>query len=264
MENIAVTAEATMKSNATAPACPVCAAATSLLDVVDLNKSCEEARGIFLPIAGVPVWYALCDRCGFCFAPEMHRWSIDEFSARIYNDGYKEVDPDYLELRPRANAQLLAGMFAKQALAIRHLDYGGGNGVLSSELFAAGWDSTSYDPFVDGPIRADMGRFNLVTSFEVFEHVPDVNALIETLSELVADDGMVLFSTLLSDGNLVRNQRIQWWYASPRNGHISLHSRQSLAMLGRKADFDLVSFSPNLHAFWRKVPSWAADVLRPA
>ncbi len=151
----------------------------------------------------------------------MHRWSIEEFSTRIYNDDYKLVDPDYLEVRPHANAQMLAGKFANQALIIRHLDYGGGNGVLSSELFAAGWDSTSYDPFVDGPLRADMGRFNLVTSFEVFEHVPEVNRLISTLSSLVDDDGMVLFSTLLSDG-ICRNQRLQWWYASPRNGHISL------------------------------------------
>ena len=47
-------------------------------------------------------------RCGFCFAPEMHRWSIEEFSTRIYNDDYHHVDPDYLELRPHANAQMLA------------------------------------------------------------------------------------------------------------------------------------------------------------
>jgi hypothetical protein len=215
-------------------------------------------------MAGVPVYYTLCDQCGFCFAPELHRWSIDEFAARIYNDDYKLVDPDYLDARPRANAQMLAGMFAKQALAIRHLDYGGGNGVLSGELFASGWNSSSYDPFVDGPLRGDMGRFNLVTSFEVFEHVPDVNHLVATLSTLVDDDGMVLFSTLLNDGNLARNQRIQWWYASPRNGHISLFSRRSLALLGRKAGFELVSFSPNLHAFWRKVPSWTAGAFSPA
>ena len=245
-------------------ACPVCASATSLLDVVDLNKSCEEARGLFLPIAGVPVYYSLCDKCGFCFAAELHRWSIDEFSARIYNDDYKQVDPDYLEGRPRANAQLLANMFKNQVLDIRHLDYGGGNGVLSAELFAAGWNSTSYDPFVDGPLSEDLGTFNLVTSFEVFEHVPDVNHLISTLSSLVEEDGMVLFSTLLSDGILARNQRVQWWYASPRNGHISLFSRGSLALLGKKEGFDLVSFSPNLHAFWRKIPSWAADAFKPA
>jgi SAM-dependent methyltransferase len=244
--------------------CPVCAAATSPIDVVDLNKSCEEARGMYLPIAGIPICYALCEQCGFCWAPEMHRWPMEEFSSRIYNDDYKLVDPDYLDARPHANAQMLAGMFANQVLDIRHLDYGGGNGVLSSELFAAGWDSTSYDPFVDGPRCDDRGTFNLVTSFEVFEHVPDVKQLVSTLSSLLDSDGMVLFSTLLNDGNIAPNQRVQWWYASPRNGHISLFSRRSLALLGQREGFELVSFSPNLHAFWRKVPSWAADAFKPA
>ena len=245
-------------------ACPVCNSVASLLDVVDLNKSCEEARGFFLPASGVPIYYARCDHCGFCFAPEMHRWSIEEFSRRIYNDDYKLVDPDYLEARPKANGQMLAGMFASQSLSIRHLDYGGGNAVLSNMLFAAGWDSTSYDPFVDGPLPGNLGKFNLVTSFEVFEHVPDVQDLISTLSSLVADDGMILFSTLLSDGNLAPNQRVLWWYASPRNGHISLFSRRSLALLGEKEGFELVSFSPNLHAFWRKMPTWAASVIKSA
>jgi cyclopropane fatty-acyl-phospholipid synthase-like methyltransferase len=117
---------------------------------------------------------------------------------------------------------------------------------------------------VDGPLGHDLGKFNLVTSFEVFEHVPDVVSLISTLAQLLADDGMVLFSTLLSDGNLTRNQRVQWWYASPRNGHISLFSRRSLALLGEKQGFELVSFSPNLHAFWRKMPAWAATVIKSA
>jgi SAM-dependent methyltransferase len=246
------------------PPCPVCGAIPVLLDVVDLNKSCEEERGRFLPIAGVPIYYTLCDQCGFCFAPEMYRWPMGEFASRIYNDDYKLVDPDYLGSRARAYAQMLTGMFATKVLAIRHLDYGGGSGVLSNELFAAGWDSMSYDPFVDGPRCDDRGKFNLVTSFEVFEHVPDVNHLVSTLSSLVEDDGMVLFSTFVSDGKIARNQRLQWWYASPRNGHISLFSSRSLALLGHKEGFELVSFSPNLHAFWRKMPSWAVDVFKPA
>jgi SAM-dependent methyltransferase len=248
----------------TQPECPVCGAATSLLDVVDLNKSCEEARGRFLPIAGVPIYYSLCDQCGFCFAPELQRWSIKDFSTRIYNNDYKLVDPDYDDARPRANARMLEGMFASHALDIRHLDYGGGSGVLSNELFAAGWNSTSYDPLIDGPLGDDRGRFDLVTSFEVFEHVPDVNHLIATLSSLVEKDGLVIFSTLLSDGNLARNQRLSWWYASPRNGHISLFARRSLVLLGEKEGFELVSFSTNLHAYRRTVPLWAAEVFKAA
>jgi hypothetical protein len=35
-----------------------------------------------------------------------------------------------------------------------------------------------------------------------------------------------MFSTLLSDGNIKLGQKLTWWYASPRNGHISLFSRR--------------------------------------
>jgi hypothetical protein len=244
------------------PACPVCASAASLLDVVDLNKSCVEAEGRFLPVAGVPISYFLCDQCGFCFAPELQRWSLKEFSSRIYNDDYKLVDPDCADTRPRANARWLANMFANYVLNIRHLDYGGGNGILSNELFAAGWNSTSYDPFFDGPLNDDLGRFNLITSFEVFEHVPDVNHLIVTLSSLVETEGVVLFSTYLSDGNLMRNQPLRWWYASPRNGHVSLFSRRSLAVLGAKQGLEHVSLTPNVHAYWRTLPAWAAEAFK--
>lgn len=245
------------------PACAVCGAATSWLDVVDLNKSCEEARGRFFPLAGVPIYYSLCDQCGFCFAPELQHWSLEDFSSRIYNDDYKLVDPDSVDTRPRANARWLAGLFAKRALEIRHLDYGGGNGLLSNELFAAGWDSTSYDPFFDGPLTDRLGRFNLITSFEVFEHVPDVNNLITTLSSLIEQEGIVLFSTVPSDGSLGRNQGLRWWYAAPRNGHISLFSHRSLALLGAKEGFELATLEPNLYAYWRKIPPWAATLVKP-
>jgi hypothetical protein len=40
----------------------------------------------------------------------------------------------------------------------------------------------------------------------------------------------VLFSTLLSDGEIVRGRPLRWWYAAPRNGHISLFSAQSLRL----------------------------------
>src|SRR5271165_5763744 len=87
--------------------CPVCGAQTMLLDVVDFNKSCEERNGRFLTLAGLPVYYALCGDCGFCFAPDLYKWTLDEFSAKVYNDDYLQVDPDYQEARPRADADHL-------------------------------------------------------------------------------------------------------------------------------------------------------------
>lgn len=249
----------------TQTSCPVCQGRCSLLDTVDLSKSCSEAANTFLGPAGIEVAYFLCEQCGFCFAPEFSHWSIEDFEAKIYNSDYVHVDPDYVETRPRANAQSLLGTFADKAAGIRHLDYGGGSGLLSRILRECGWCSSSYDPFVDRDIRlAELGKFELVTAYEVFEHVPDVTRLITDLSVLLSRDGIVLFSTLLSDGNLGPRQRLTWWYAAPRNGHISLFSRKSLAALGAREEFKLGSFTPNLHAFWRRVPRWAAHIMRPS
>lgn len=243
--------------------CPVCAARSVPLDVVDLNKSCEEARGKFLPLAGVPVYYFICERCGFCHAPELYAWTLEDFSTRIYNDEYVLVDPDYVEVRPHANATHLISLLGDGAKAVRHIDYGGGQGLLSDMLRDSGWDSQSYDPFVDRDVSlASLGKFDFVTAYEVFEHVPDVAQLAANLSMLLKDDGLVLFSTLVTDGNVKRDQRLTWWYASPRNGHISLFSHDSLGRLGGRAGFKFGSFSPNLHAYWRTIPDWAKRFLR--
>lgn len=249
----------------TQPKCPVCGTLAELLDAVDFNKSCEELRGQFLPPAGIPVHYALCDGCGFCFAPELRRWTLEEFSARIYNDDYLRVDPDYVEARPRTNADQLSALIGDAFREIRHLDYGGGHGLLSDLLRDANWNSESYDPFVDDNKRLnELGKFDLVTAYEVFEHVPNPQELIADLATLLRDDGVVLFSTLISDGNIAARQRLTWWYAAPRNGHISLFSKKSLYLLGQREGFTFGSISPAYHAYWKTVPGWARRFLDSA
>lgn len=243
--------------------CGVCKANASLHDVVDFNRSCEEARGKFLELAGQPVYYARCDACGFCFAPELCKWSLDEFKKKIYNDDYVQVDPDYLDSRPRGNAAALISMFGDRAQSIKHLDYGGGCGLMSRLLREANWQSMSYDPFVNGDVRLqDLGQFDLITAYEVFEHVPDVHALMTDLRALLAPQGLLLFSTLLSDGNIHRNQRLTWCYAAPRNGHISLFSRRSLALLAQANQVNFGSFNEGFHAFFAQVPPWAQHIIR--
>jgi SAM-dependent methyltransferase len=243
--------------------CPICNALTNLLDVVDFNKSCEEARGKFLPLAGLPIYFRRCDSCFFSFAPEFWNWSDADFVEKIYNDEYVEVDPDYVEARPQANADFLKKILGDQAESFRHLDYGGGSGRLSQILKGHGWRSETYDPFPDdGRSIETIGKFNLITAFEVFEHVPHVAALMENLTQLMSEGAVVLFSTLITDGNIKPNERLAWWYASPRNGHISLFSKKSLYLLGLKHNLNLGSFSQGLHCFYRDVPSWAAHIIK--
>lgn len=136
--------------------CPVCNGSCSLLDVVDFNKSCEEARGKFLDLSGVSVQYVLCSQCEFCFAPEIMSWNLEKFEEKIYNLEYALVDPDYIASRPRSNAANLISMFADRAKSIKHLDYGGGGGLLVKLLRLSNWQSVSFDPFVDKNVSLEQ------------------------------------------------------------------------------------------------------------
>lgn len=241
--------------------CPVCGGNAPPLDAVDFNKSCEEGRGKFLPRSGIPVRYHLCQDCGFCFAPEFRRWSHRDFAERIYNAGYGKVDPDYAEIRPKTNAALIEKLFGKSRDSIRHLDYGGGAGVLSRTLNLSGWQSASYDPFTVPADPVASGPFDLITAFEVFEHVADAPRLVQELAGLMANDGLLFFSTLVSDGEIAPNRKLSWWYAAPRNGHISLFSSRSLELALGARGLLLGSLSPIYHVGFREMPGWASHLM---
>ena len=242
--------------------CPVCQYTTAYLDSVNFNKSCEEGLAGVLPPSDKLIDYFLCDQCGFCFVPEMYAWSYDEFGKFIYNQDYEKVDPDYKQVRPQGNANLIDQLFASSRAQLCHLDYGGGSGLLSRELCDKGWDSTSYDPFVNADVQvSDLGCYDLVTAFEVFEHVTDIPGLMHNLRTLCKPDGLVLFSTLLSDGEIEPGRKVTWWYASPRNGHISLFSAKSLQVCMQSRGFRGASFTPNLHLAYRQLPTWASHLV---
>jgi SAM-dependent methyltransferase len=240
--------------------CPICANICVLHDKLDLNRACEHQP---FPAAGRTISYFRCLDCGFCFAPEMHEWSLKEFEDQIYNEDYIKVDPDYGRSRPLNCATVLVRLFGDHPAGIRHLDFGGGSGLLSRLLQSKGWNSTTYDPFANKDIDpASLGKFDLITAFEVFEHVPDVNALFQSLRSFLAPKGIIFFSTLVSDGMIEDGEPLSWWYAAPRNGHISLFSTRSLEILSKKFKFNFGSHTLNYHLLWTTPPKWAAHVVK--
>lgn len=243
-------------------ACKVCGGAASLAGVADFNKHCPVPGNVRLPLSGIPVYYRQCTACGFFFTDQFDRWSNAEFLAHIYNERYREVDPDYVELRPRNNADLLVQKFGAHRHRLSCLDFGGGNGRLAGILRELGFAKIlSYDPFTPGADAPLSERFDLVTSFEVLEHVPDPKRTVAALANAVAEDGMVMFSTLVLPADFA-SQGVSWWYVAPRNGHISLYSRRSLALLWETLAFTFGSFSDGLHVAWRKVPPFAAHLVK--
>lgn len=243
-------------------ACPVCDGESHLLDHVEFNRNCLD---IPEPASGIEVPYHWCPTCQFCFAPTIARWDRAEFEAKIYNAQYVRFDPDYRDARPRGTAAFLIDMVGDAAKTLRHLDYGSGSGVLADILRQRGWSSASYDPFVDSLSRLpDPADFDLISAIEVFEHVPAPRALMADLAMLLGDSGLVVFTTLLSDGNIVPGKPLEWRYAAPRNGHISLYSRRSLELLAAGHGLQFASFksAPQLaHCMWRNASPWIAEIL---
>ncbi|HVV63775.1 MAG TPA: class I SAM-dependent methyltransferase [Pseudolabrys sp.] len=241
-----------------APApCKICGGAAAPFGSLDFNKGCETPHARRLPPAGVAVMYRRCGACGFVFTDAFDDWHADDFKAHIYNDDYLGVDPDYVSVRPSANAGAVRELFGASKSEIRLLDYGGGNGAMCAELRAAGFPvALTYDPFVAAHAQRPEGKFNLVTCFETLEHMPDPVGGIADLVSCIADPGLLLFSTLVQPQDFDR-VGLGWWYAAPRNGHISLFSRKAIALAFERHGYRAISLTDNAHLAFRTLPDFA-------
>ncbi len=225
--------------------CKICATPSPLFGVVDFHKSCIETTGHGLPLSGIPIYYRRCPRCAFSFTTAFDDWPTAAFLEHIYNADYLHIDPDYAERRPTNNARFIAETFQATRSTIQILDYGGGNGILAQRLRDQHFNATTYDPF-SLENQLPTHRFDLITCFEVLEHVPNPRTTMDRIHSLLTDQGAILFSTLLQPESFDRIG-LTWWYAAPRNGHVSLYSQQSLALLFTPHNMQVHSLSENLH-----------------
>lgn len=207
----------------TVVACKCCGGEARVYGAVDFNKTCEDRHTPVFSAAGVDIPYHRCGSCGLIFTIAFDEFTPAQFHQYIYNDAYVLADPDFTDRRPRHNAGLLQRHFGHVASHLRVLDYGGGNGLLAQLLRERGFaHAVSYDPFYAGSERPE-GTFDLVTAFEVLEHTTTPRETIADMVSFMGEEGMVFCSTLLQPGDIDQH-RLGWWYAAPRNGHVSLYT----------------------------------------
>lgn len=220
--------------------CPICGALAHLALLKEGNVSCAdyfEGCRLFAQDRG-DIALAECAACGFAWMPQLHAWDEARFRRDIYNADYVLCDPPFVDERPRKLAHWLAPLCGARSV----LDYGGGDGKLARLLGAQGIEARSFDPFYDcAPLPQD--KFDLVTAFEIVEHVAAQAQLFAALRALLKPDAALVFSTLLKPSTLSGD----YWYASARNGHISLHSEKSLALCMDQAKLAWISLSEELH-----------------
>lgn len=134
----------------------------------------------------------------------------------------------------------------------RFLDYGGGYGMFVRLMRDKGFDFYRYDiycqnlfaKYFDYKDLPANQRFNVLTAFEVFEHLDDPLA---EMKKMLSFSDNLIFSTELQPNAQVTPDN--WWYFIPETGqHIALYSAKSLKLLA--AHFNLNYYSHgSLHIF---------------
>ena len=195
------------------------------------------------------VQYYRCDRCQFIFT-EPPYW-LDE----AYNSAITQLDIGLVQ-RNQLMAPIVKAItnkwFDPQA---KFIDYGGGYGMLVRMMRDQGFDFYRQDIHCENlyaqsfevtdipPFRAE-----LLTAFEVFEHLVDP---VEELKKMLALSDTILFSTTVQPSADVSPE--SWWYFTPETGqHISLYSRASLQALADKFQLNYCWNEQNVHLFSRK------------
>ena len=236
-------------SSVSHPTCKVCGGSTRLLDSVDRGMCVGYGERFPFGQIGEIASYHVCGACGFVFTDFFDAWSAEDFAEKIYNKDYVLVDPDYASARPTQMGRWTADLLADAPRTLRFLDYGAGSGILGDQLRASGFRKVSaWDPF-SSPTRP-RGPFDVITCYEVLEHVVNPDAVFGELRTLLASGGGVLLSTHLVPGD-ISDLRSDWWYLGPRNGHISLFSAAALSRLAERHGMMFRTNGKDFHILYR-------------
>lgn len=140
----------------------------------------------------------------------------------------------------------------------RFIDYGAGHGILVRLLRDAGLDWYYYDQYARNLFapgaEADLSQvYELLTAFEVFEHLPDPMTEIRRMLQLSRN---VLFTTELVPQPTPEPE--DWWYYGLHHGqHVAFYTRAALEYIAHACGATWYSNGYNLHLFAAKpIPVW--------
>jgi methyltransferase family protein len=177
------------------------------------------------------VEYSFCDTC------ESVQTEAPYWLEEAYGEAITASDLGLLE-RNLALARITEAVILALFDGNRpFLDYGGGYGLFTRRMRDRGFDFHTYDRhcpnlFARGfEARPDTGgRYELVTAFEVVEHLWQPLPEMEEMLRL--SDNLLLGTRLLPAR---RPKPGQWWYYGLEHGqHVRVFSRRTLALLAER------------------------------
>ena len=203
------------------------------------------------------VKYLRCTKCGI-IQTEKPYWLKEAYSSAIIDSDTGIISRNTVLSKITAIVCLL--FLGKTS---RVLDYGGGYGILTRMLRDIGvdcyWsDKYAKNLFARGFEGKSGARFDVVTAFELFEHLENpLDEVDKILKEYKPK--MLLFSTMLHNGNPSKD----WWYFVPEGGqHITLYTKKSIGILAKKMKMKLSTNGRNIHIFSKKkIPGFVVKLI---
>jgi 2-polyprenyl-3-methyl-5-hydroxy-6-metoxy-1,4-benzoquinol methylase len=192
--------------------------------------------------------YYKCSQCGF-IQTEVPYWLSEAYQTpvSVYDVGMVQRSL----LWKSAIERIIRKFFNPNS---KFVDYGGGTGLLVRLMRDSGFDFYRYDPyssniFAQGFDVADLPdkkpRFELLTAFEVLEHLEQPLVAIEEMFQL---SDSILFSTLLQPSDQTKINPQDWAYFAQQTGqHISFYTQDALAKIAKKFDCNLYTNNENAH-----------------
>lgn len=190
--------------------------------------------------------YFQCDNCHF-IQTEKPYWLNESYSSAI-------ASTDIGLLSRNISFQNITSRIIKSHFDYnsKFLDYAGGYGIFVRLMRDKGFDFYRQDiycenlfaKYFDISEQNAVTKFELVTAFEVFEHL--VNP-IEEIGKIFESSDVILFSTELQPQNKM-NSTADWWYFAEETGqHISFYTLKSFEIIAKKMNCELYSNNINLH-----------------
>jgi len=185
------------------------------------------------------VQYYKCNRCGYLYTEEPY-WLEESYKSaiNIYDTGILERNLYY----SKVVSVLIYFLFNKDG---KFVDYAGGYGIFTRLMRDIGFDFYWYDPYSQNLLARGFEykkslnkEFELITAFEVFEHLVNPLDEIEKMFDISEN---IIFSTILLPNPTPKPKN--WWYYGFEHGqHISFFSDDTLKFIAKKLGLFFYSY----------------------
>jgi hypothetical protein len=225
-------------------------------------KICSQASTAFAQarlLGRHEVQYYQCSNCGFVQTEEPF-WFGEAYADAITSSDLGLVARNLGQ--SKICKAIIMAFFDSNG---KFVDYGGGYGLMVRLMRNIGYDFHRYDPLC-GNIFAKgfdaslpgSGDYELVTAFEVFEHL--VHPL-EDIEKMLSFSSNILFSTTLLP--LSNPKPGEWQYYGLEHGqHISIYTPRALQVIAEKYRLHLHICRNSVHLLSKKkVAGWLFDIV---